>query len=165
MFRPIEPSDTDFLFLLENDREVASAGFGTAPASRRMLWDYANNYTADIFAEKQLRLIILDPESGRPAGTVDIADFNPRDRRGFVGIAIAPEFRRRGIATAALEELCNYAARELGMHQLAALVAYDNAPSRALFARAGFKQCGHLRSWIRHGESYRDAVLLQKLLV
>ncbi len=165
MLRAVEHSDIDFLFLLENERDIASEGFGALPASRQMISEYVRTYSADIFESKQLRLIIIDPESNQPAGTIDISDFNPRDRRGFVGIAIAPQFRRKGLASRALSEICDFAYAELGMHQLAAIVAYDNLASRELFAKAGFRQCGQLRSWIRRGASYCDAAIYQKLLV
>lgn len=165
ILRAIEPEDVDFLFLLENDPEVASQSSTTAPMSRQMLWRYANEYRADLFGDKEIRFIITDPETGNAAGTIDITSFNPRDRRGFAGIAIAPQYRGHGLGTRALRELSEMARKEFGMHQLAAIVAYDNTASRHLFAKAGFTQCGQLRSWIRHGDSYRDAALLQKLLV
>ena len=165
MLRAVEPSDVDFLFLLESELDIASAGFGTVPVSRQMISEYVRNYTADIFESKELRLIIVDAATGQAAGTVDIADFNPRDRRGFVGIAVAPAFRGRGLALDALNELCSLAYSELGMHQLAAVVAYDNEASRRLFEKAGFRQCGQLRSWVRRGASYCDAAIYQRLLI
>ena len=49
------------------------------------------------------------------------------------------------------------------MHQLAAVVAVDNAPSIALFKSCGFKSTGRLRSWIRRGRTYADALIFQRL--
>ncbi|QCS41451.1 GNAT family N-acetyltransferase [Natrinema versiforme] len=54
-------------------------------------------------------------------------------RRVFVD----PDHRNRGIATAMLAEACRQA-HERGARQATALVALDNAPSRALFERHGF---------------------------
>ncbi|MDE5661695.1 MAG: GNAT family N-acetyltransferase [Muribaculaceae bacterium] len=159
--RAVEKEDLDFLFMLENTTDIARAGFATAPASRRMLWEYIENYTADIFADKQLRLIVV--AEGKAVGAVDISDFDARDRRGFVGIAIAPQYRRRGYGRAALVQLCEYARTTIGMHQLTAVVAVDNTASLALFAACGFKTCGCLRSWVRRGNSYTDARICQRL--
>lgn len=163
--RAVEPDDLDMLFLLENDPDRSQTSFTTAPASRQQLWEYIHNYQADIFAEKQLRLIVASRESGRPVGAVDISDFDPRDRRGFVGIAILEGERGKGYALDALDVLGRFASQTLGMHQLAAIVSVDNAASCALFHAAGYRTAGRLRSWIRRGRSYTDAQLFQRLFL
>ena len=161
--RAPEPSDLDFLFALESADACGEGSFASAPVSRQMLWDYLQNYDADIFAAKQLRLIAIDRDGGQRVGAVDIYDFDPRNRRGFVGIAIAEAFRGRGYGKAALEALCSYASSTLGIHQLAAVVAEDNTPSRALFSSCAFRGCGRLRSWLRRGSQYADAIIFQRL--
>lgn len=163
LFRAPEPADVDFLYLLENASGRSEAGFTTAPLSRFQIAEYINNYKADLYGERQLRFIIVSVASGQPVGAIDIADYDPRDRRGFVGIAICEQERAKGYGTAALRLLCGYAAEVLGMHQLVAQVAVDNEPSRGLFARCGFKTCGSMRSWIRRGRHYTDALLFQRI--
>lgn len=163
--RAVEPGDLDMLFMLENDPGRTQSSFTTAPASRQQIWEYINNYQADIFAEKQLRLVIVDNESGRSVGAVDISDFDARDRRGFVGIAIIEGERGKGFALDALDILNDFASQTLGMHQLAAVVSVDNAASRALFDAAGYRTAGRLRSWIRNGRSYTDVLIYQRLFL
>lgn len=161
--RAVEPADLDMLFLLENDTGSRQSSFATAPASRQMIWQYINDYQADIFAEKQLRLVITDNTDGKAVGTIDISDFNARDRRGFVGICIIDDMRGRGYGSEALALLCDYARQTLGMHQLAAVVAIDNEASKALFDSAGFATAGRLRSWLRSANHYTDVLLYQRL--
>lgn len=161
--RAVEPDDLDFIYALETSEGAAENGFTTAPPSRHLLWEYIQNYSADIYVDRQLRLIIEDVSTDQTAGAIDIADFEPRDRRGFVGIVISPTLRRRGLALAALKLLCRYAADTIGMHQLAAVVAIDNEASRHLFTSAGFKPAGRLRSWVRRGNQYTDALIFQHL--
>jgi len=163
LFRAPEPSDVDFLYLLENASARSEAGFCTAPLSRYQLSEYINNYKADIYSERQLRFIIESVDTGQPVGVIDISDYDPRDRRGFVGIAICGLERSKGYGTAALTLLCGYAAEVLGMHQLVAQIAVDNESSRRLFGRCGFKTCGSLRSWLRRGRHYTDALLYQRI--
>lgn len=160
--RAVERDDLDMLYLLENDIAAGGGAVASQPLSRLMLWRYIEQYSADIAAEKQLRLVVADA-SGQAIGAIDISDYDAVNRRGFVGISILEAFRGRGYGRAALDMLCGYAARVLGMHQLAALVAVDNAASRRLFAAAGFKPCGRLRSWLRHGNTYTDVIVFQKL--
>ena len=161
--RAVEPADLDLLFMLENDPDRRQSAFTTAPARRQMLWRYIEEYQADIFAEKQLRLMIADLQSGEAVGAIDISDFDARDRRGFVGISIAECHRGKGYGSEALALLCDFARTTLGMHQLAAVVAVDNAASRSLFDSAGFATAGRLRSWIRTAQHYTDVLLYQRL--
>lgn len=161
ILRPVEADDLDFLYALESER--SEGAFNSSRPSRQLLWQYIQNYSADIYAERQLRLIIADADNpGKTLGAVDLSDFDPHDRRAFVGIIVSPEYRRQGIASRALV-LISDMARELGIHQLAALVAVDNHASRALFSGAGFNTAGSLRSWIRRGVHYQDALIYQKL--
>lgn len=163
--RAVEPADTDFIYMLENEPGCARSSFATAPASRQMIWRYIEEYSADIYADKQLRLIIADSSDGNAVGSIDISDFNVRDRRGFVGIAILEKYRGRGYGHDALDILCGYAANILGMHQLAAIVAVDNVASRALFEGAGFATAGRLRSWLRVARHYTDVLVYQRLFM
>lgn len=161
--RAVEPDDVDMLYMLENATARSEAGFTSAPMSRLELRNYIDTYNSDIFSARQLRLIIVARQSGRAVGAIDIADFEPRDRRGFIGIAVLDSERRRGYGGAALRLMCDYASEVLGMHQLAAQVACDNEASRALFTSCGFKSCGCLRSWVRRGRHYSDVLLFQRL--
>ncbi|MDE6134262.1 MAG: GNAT family N-acetyltransferase [Muribaculaceae bacterium] len=163
--RAPEPDDLDLIYILENESLRSESSFATAPASRNQIWHYLESYDADIYSARQLRFIIVDRSSGQTAGTIDICDYEPRDRRAFVGISIAPGLRRRGLGRAALEVLCGYASETIGLHQLAAQVAVDNEASLRLFAGCGFRTCGKLRSWIRRGPHYTDVLLLQRLFV
>lgn len=162
--RAPEPGDLDMLYLWENDPELWPHGTATAPMSRHALSEYLDNYDGDIFASRQLRLVVELVATGEPVGTVDLSHFNPRDRHARVGVFTAPAHRRAGIATRALGLLLPWAARTLGIHTLMALTACDNEASRALFAGAGFSTCGRIRSMLRRGRSYCDIILYQVLL-
>ncbi len=163
LLRAVEPDDLDTLYMLENATERSEAGFTSAPCSRFELKHYIDSYSSDIFAVRELRLMIEARDTGRTVGVIDISDFEPRDRRGFVGIAIIESERRRGFGRAALGLLCDYASEVLGMHQLVAQIASDNDASVALFTSCGFRTCGSLRSWIRRGRHYCDALIFQRI--
>ena len=160
--RAVERDDLDMLYFLENEIAEAGSSVSNQPVSRMMLWNYIQSYSADIAADRQLRLIVENAE-GNPVGAVDISDYDATNRRGFVGVSILADQRGKGYGSAALEVLCCYASQTLGLHQLAAQVAVDNEPSRRMFASADFKACGRLRSWIRRGNSYADVLVFQKL--
>lgn len=161
--RAPEPKDLDALFRHESAPETPEMTTTTAPVSRRMLERYLETYSAELRDWGCLRLMITLEESGETIGSVDLYDYNSRDRRGYAAIFVEKSMRGRGYGARALELMCEYASEILGMHQLAAEVAVDNEASRRLFESCGFKTCGRLRSWIRVGRRYLDALVYQRL--
>lgn len=158
-----EPGDLDLLYLWENDTTLWPFGSTRAPLSRHQIWQYLDTYDGDIFTQKQLRMMIVENQSGKTVGTVDIYDFDARDSHATIGIFIAEEYRRRGFATEALNIICDYARITLGLHQLASWISVDNQPSISLFKSAGFKSKACLRSWIKRGRVYSDVLIFQRL--
>lgn len=163
LLRAPEPGDVDAIFLWENDLGMAEASVSGAPVSRLQVWNYVHNYDADPLSAGELRLIIADRASGDRLGHIDLLQIDRRNARAGVAIYVAPTFRRRGIAAAALGMIARYALRTLDLHQLWAHVAADNAASLALFKKAGFRPCGRLRSWLRRDGRWIDVIPHQRL--
>lgn len=161
--RALEPSDTDDMARWENDTRLWSAGSQGAPLSRHQIAEYIAGYDADIFAARQLRLIVTELSTGNAAGAVDLYDFDPLSLRAGVGIIIDESARGRGYGPRALTLLWRYASLHVGMHQLWAMTAIDNAAAAKAFAKAGFTTAGRLRSWIRRGRQWVDALMYQRL--
>lgn len=164
ILRALEPTDLDALYRWENDTALWSVGNSIAPFSRKSLWDYIENYTPDIYACRQLRLMIALKNDNTPVGTIDFYDFDHHNRRAGIGILIAPEHQKKGYGQRALKIAAQYAGQHVGLHQLWAIIPIDNTPSIELFRRCGYKICGRLRSWLRRGKSYSDAFSLQYLI-
>lgn len=159
--RAPEPSDLEMLYGLENLPEVRDVSCFDAPVSRQMLADYLIGYSADISRDRQLRLIA--EVDGEAAGAVDLYDYSACHSRAMVGVAVLPEWRGKGVGLAMLTHAAEYCRIKLSLHQLCAFVARYNEPSLRLFAAAGFKTSGCLRSWIKRGSAYEDAVIMQLL--
>ncbi|MGN0231321.1 MAG: GNAT family N-acetyltransferase [Muribaculaceae bacterium] len=162
--RAVEPADIDFIVGCENATELWEVSGATAPMSRRIVEEYVERYSADIFRDGQLRLMIADAASGRTVGIIDLFDFAPFEGRAAVGIIVDSGCRRNGYAHHALCALIAYARDYMGMHQLYAHVPKGNEASRALFAKAGFTETGRLKDWQKVGCQYRTVTVLQKLL-
>lgn len=163
--RAPEPSDLDMLYELENDSSAWETGCTAAPVSRDLLRRYIESAETDITATRQLRMMIVSRESDEAVGTIDMFNVDILNRRAEIGIAVTAAHRRRGYALEALAAVASYAARYLGMHQLYATIAADNAASRALFSRAGYKTSGRMQSWLlRHDGVYEDAYICQLML-
>lgn len=163
--RALEPQDATLVYMWENDSSLWPHGCTQAPLSLVQVRNYIDTYDADLYSSRQLRLMIESVEDGVVMGMVDMYDFDPMHRRAGIGIMIAPQHRGRGIGRMSLELLARYAYERLGMHQLWCVTAVGNASAIAMFRSAGYDSCGRLRSWIRIGESYEDALMMQRLLV
>lgn len=159
--RAVEPEDLDTMYEMENDPSMWDISSFTVPYSRYVLKQYIESSRNDMYADKQLRLMIVRRQDNCTVGTIDITDFIPFHSRGAVGIAVHKDYRRQGYASGALRLLCEYAFNFLFVRQLYAHVAVDNEPSRRLFSACGFIQCGLLKDWILTPEGYKDAVLMQ----
>lgn len=82
------------------------------------------------------------------------------DEAEILTLAVAPDFRRRGIAESLLEEASRML-RAGGTHRLFLEVADDNAPARALYEKHGFTATGRRAKYYERGPSGRvDAVIM-----
>lgn len=161
--RAIEPEDLDFLYRIENDQTLWNVGNTNVPYSRYALHDYVAHASADIYVDRQVRLVI-ENDSHQAVGLADIVNFDPKHNRAEVSIVIACSHRRKGYARAALEWTAGYALTHLHLHQLFSLIATDNEPSLRLFRNAGFKEAAVIHDWLFDGSMYHDAMLVQRLL-
>ena len=105
---------------------------------------------------------LLIPDSA--VGAVDLYAYDPLNRRAAVGIMVASEHRRRGYALAMLNALEQLSITNYKLHTLYADIAATNAASIALFAKAGYRQCGLFSDWLLIGDRYVDSIRMQKKL-
>lgn len=161
--RAIEPEDLDLLYQIENDQSLWKVGATNVPYSRYTLHDYIANSSDDIYADRQVRLIVENDEE-ETVGIVDLVQFSPQHLRAEVGIVILERHRHKGYAVAAIEAIRDYAQRVVHLHQLYAVVDADNEAAVALFRKAGFSTENTLHEWLFDGREYHDAVLMQRFL-
>lgn len=161
--RALEPEDLDDLYAIENDRAVWCVGHTNVPYSRYALHDYIATQQADIYADRQLRLVVADAE-GQTVGMVDLMNFDPQHQRAELGIVVKQAARRQGFGTGAVDAILNYARGTLHLHQVYVVVSEDNSEALTLFRKAGFVDGGRLCDWLFDGTHYHDAVLMQTFL-
>lgn len=159
ILRAVEPEDLDYMYVIENDRDIWKVGNTNMPYSRFALHEYIANSTGDIYTDKQLRLIITNQEQAF-IGILDLCNFNPQHQRAEVGIVVRPEYREQGYGKAAMLRLMNYAHAVLHIHQLFALVSVDNAWCIKLFETVGFVRDAELQDWLFDGDKYDNVYLM-----
>lgn len=163
-FRALEPADVELLYRWENDVDVWRVSNLHQPLSRFDLAAYIKSAPQDIWERKELRLLI-ELRNGTAVGTIELFDFDPYHSRAGVGIMVyEQEQRRKGVASAALELLVDYAGNELGITQLYACIAAGNKASHALFEKLGFERTGVRKKWLRISTGWDDEYFYQKML-
>lgn len=162
--RAVEPTDLDVLYRWENDTEMWKVGTSIAPFSRKLLWDYIENYSPDIYSAQQLRMMVELKSTGEVIGTLDFYDFDFQNRRSGIGVLIDSAYAGKGYGTRTLNLATEYGTRFIGLHQMWATIPIDNTVSLALFKKCGYKISGRLRSWLRRGKSYCDVYMMQLLV-
>lgn len=91
-------------------------------------------------AAGELHFHVLVDDDGTVIGRVNLVDV--ADGSAELGYRIAESATGRGLATAAVLEVCALAAREYGLRELNAGTSVANAASRAVLARTGFVVVG-----------------------
>ncbi len=159
--RALEPEDINFLFTVENDESYWEVSSTQTPFSRFILEQYIANAHQDIHEVKQLRLIIVENESKKNVGFIDLFDFVPQHKRAGVGILIIDNEQHKGYASEALQLLINYSFRQLNLHQLFANITSDNAKSLTLFTKHNFIKVGVKKEWVLSNQKFKDEILFQ----
>ena len=161
--RAPEPEDLDLLYAWENDTAIWQNGASIVPFSRYSIKQYLIDYKHDIYADKQLRLMITLMGTGECIGTVDLYDFDPLHQRAGIGILIDSKYRRKGYAGQVLMLLEEYTFRFLNMRQLYAIIPERNNSSIRLFTKTGYRQTGLLEDWLAFDGSFYPALIMQKI--
>ena len=160
--RAIEPEDLDLLYRIENDVKLWNVGTTNVPYSRYTLHDYVANSSDDIYADRQVRMMV-ENEQHQVVGIADVVNFDPSNCRAEVGLIILNEFRRQGYGSSTLESVADYALQVLHLHQLYAYVDVTNEASLGLFRKMGYEVSASIKDWLYDGSAFRDAVLMQRV--
>ncbi len=110
--------------------------------------------------------VIVVEDEGRIVAFASTSTY--RSRECYDGIAetslyVAHATRGRGYGTAALEAITR-AAEQAGFWKLVSRVFPENAASRALLGRAGFREVGVYHRHARLDGAWRDVIIVEKLI-
>ena len=83
---------------------------------------------------------VLVAEDGSVLGRFNLVDIE--DHTAELGYRVAEHAAGRGVATAAVRELCLLAAAKHGLRTLRAATSHENAASQKVLAKAGFVRVG-----------------------
>lgn len=163
--RALEPADLDFLYECENNTAIWNVTNTFIPFSKNTLQKYINSQQ-DIYADKQLRLVIVKNDSRIPVGFIDLFDFDAYHLRAGVGILISgEENKNKGYAGEAIEIISNYAKNTLGLVNLFCNILANNAASIKIFEANGFEKLAIKPRWHRCKNEWLDELFYIKKLI
>ncbi len=129
--------------------------------SEFLLW---SPHTAPFFTKRYLSYLqgqyrsgrfydfaVEDKGSGRMIGTCGFTGFQLEHNSAEVGYVLNPDFRGRGLAPEALSRLMEFGFNQLRLHRLTARIIEENAASRRVAEKCGF----------RHEATHREAMLIK----
>jgi RimJ/RimL family protein N-acetyltransferase len=97
-------------------------------------------------AEGEREAFAIVDEGGIVLGLAVAPEIDRETRTAELGYIVSPGARGRGVATAALGRLTEWAFSELGMLRLELMIGVDNAASKRVAERCGYAFEGVLRS-------------------
>ena len=101
-------------------------------------------------------LYVLVDRDGTVLGRFNLV--NLHDGTAELGYRVAQHVAGRGVATAAVQELCQLAAAQYGLRTLKAATTYDNIASQMVLTKAGFVPTGPATPGGRPGTWYQRAL-------
>ena len=121
---------------------------------------------ADNFAPGKTDLPLAAELNGAVVGTAGLHPVGPALRRRHVlmlGISVLPEAQGKGVGSALMAALCNYADRWAGALRLELTVYCDNAAAIHLYRKFGFEVEGTLRGYALRDGQYADVYAMARL--
>src|SRR5690554_6397097 len=160
--RPLEPTDLNFLRQVENNPEFWTISQTVQPFSDYTLSQYIEQAHQDIYEARQQRWVICDAVEGRSVGFIDLFDFDARNSRVGLGIAIAlQEDRGKHYGNDALKLMIHYVFHHLALRQIFVNILTENTPSIRLFSKFGFELVGVKKAWIKEGNQFKEEAMYQ----
>jgi RimJ/RimL family protein N-acetyltransferase len=155
----IEPDDWKTYYEWDEDSIVARLGYEVPfPTSKLAHQKWAEEQSTRPPVNDEYRFKIENLE-GDFVGTLNTHTCNPRNGTFSYGIAILPQYQRKGYASDAIKLVVRYFFHERRYHKVNVSVFSFNEASITLHERFGFQLEGRLRNMI-----YTDGKLYDELL-
>jgi diamine N-acetyltransferase len=145
-------NDAELIFAWENALSVIEINLHKETVSKTEVENWIKTRHHDLELEKELRLMICLKDNV-VAGSVDLFEFDKKNKRAGVGIIVEENFRTKGIATEALVLLKEYCFKKIKINSLWCNISAVNATSINLFEKCGFELCGVKKKWNINSEN------------
>ena len=151
--------DLDVLFQIANDMTTWEERTDSTPAPLNRDTLKARLTRADAQESGKSVRFVIDVD-GAAVGSVSLFDFDELARHAEVGIALVPEARGKGIGTAAISQIVEFAFVGCNLRRVHLQVIESNVGAIRVYEKAGFMIEGRQRqhAWV-HGK-YEDIIVM-----
>ena len=163
--RLLEESDaTELYALVDRNRAHLEPWLPWVPATTgpTSVLDFIRQTRRQVADNDGLQLAIADAD-GSIAGVVGVHRVDWANRATSIGYWLSADRQHRGLMTAAVRALVDHAFGDWDLHRVEISAAVDNARSRGVPERLGFRAEGVRREAERHGDRYVDLVFYAML--
>lgn len=151
--------EADLAVLARFHEDATSAGefqwFGFRPAKARQL---ERQWAEDGLVSKDSGHLVVSVDGDRCAGEVDWRAVGETGALE-IGIWLLPDYRGRGIGTAAQRQIVDYLFATFPVHRVQAGTEVDNVAEQRALERAGFRREGVARGLFFRDGKWRDGVM------
>ena len=155
--RHLEPEDAAAIYEIISHDSVISGTLHVPYAPMEMVENRRKQ------SEGGRRLVAL--ADGVVVGTISLDVFQrPRRRHaGAIGMMVHEDWQGRGVGTALMEAVCDYADNWLNLERIELDVFVDNAAAIRLYEKFGFEIEGTLRNYAWRNGAYVDGHYMARL--
>ncbi|WP_210573660.1 GNAT family N-acetyltransferase [Streptomyces sp. GESEQ-4] len=116
------------------------------------------------FAEGRLVPWLL-VSGGRVVGTITLTGITLGPFcSAYLGYWVAADHQKRGLATAAVQQVCRIARDRVGLHRIEATTLLDNTGSQRVLEKCGFEPIGTAPRYLHVDGQWRDHRMFQRIL-
>ena len=156
--RPRTEADLDVLYAIASDLGTWDERTPSMPSPLTRAAYEARLGQLDSGSDKGVSFVV--EAAGEAVGSVSLFSFDDLARHAEVGIALLPEARGRGIGTAAIERIVEFAFVRCNLRRVHLQAIASNRAAIRAYEKAGFvvegRQLEH--AWVRGG--YEDIVVM-----
>jgi RimJ/RimL family protein N-acetyltransferase len=145
---PLRSEHADLLYPLIKDAAVTSTIQWDGPRSLDEYRAGLEERVKQVSAGSTHMFTIVDPESGAPAGSIDIRPDENRFRAD-IGLWIGVPFRGKGLGTGAVRAITTYGFDTLKLTKIEGKIFVGNLASRRIFEKCGYRLEGTIRSCVQ----------------
>jgi RimJ/RimL family protein N-acetyltransferase len=147
--RPITQDDAAHFFqLVENNRPRISAYF-PGIVSKTTTLEHTRTHIAERIAGaatgKYMIYLVVDNLTQKIAGVVQLKDIDTNARKRELGFFVDSNYEKKGIATKSILAACGFCFNKLNLNKVFMRIAEENAASRRVAEKCGFRIEGKLR--------------------
>ena len=138
-------------------------GLMQMPYTSEELW---RQRLTESLAPSKTDLLLVAEQDGTVVGSAGLhpAGLAIRRRHAWMlGISVAPQAQGRGVGTALMQALCDYADNWIGALRLELTVYTDNAVALALYRKFGFVIEGTAKAYALRDGKYVDTYMMARL--